>query len=122
MKRFAWLLLLLVWGTALARVPTVEPLAPREQGCDCCDCSGTCGIPECAALPVMPVQPAVTERTGTVARPEPHRAAKATAKPVAKFFEVFAAPAVLPEPIPMPVDEASVAGVPLFKEHCAFLI
>lgn len=120
MKRFAWLLLL-VWGTALAQVPTVEPLVPAEHQ-DCgCDCGGACGMPECVALPAIPAQPA-TERARTVVRLDQRRDAQATAALVAKFFAVFAAPAREPEAFPVPSDEAPVAGVPLFKEHCAFLI
>lgn len=121
MKRFAWLLLV-VWGTALAQVPAVEPLVPAEQGCDCCDCGGTCGMPECVALPAVPAQPAFTERAQTVTRPEARRDVQATAELVAKFFAIFVAPATAPEALPAPADEAPVASVPLFKEHCAFLI
>jgi len=75
MNRFAWLLILL-WGTALAQMPAVEPLVPARHGCDCCDCGNTCGMPECVALPAVPASPAALERAQSAARPELRREAK----------------------------------------------
>lgn len=121
MKHVAWLLLL-VWGTALAQVSPVEPLVPAKQTCDCCGDGGTCGMPECVALPPAPAQPAAVERIQTVARPELRRDTQATAELLAKFFAIFQTPAVEPEVLPALTDETPAAGVPLFKEHCAFLI
>jgi hypothetical protein len=122
MKRLVWLLLA-AWCTALAQVQPVEPLVPAEPSGCCCDCDGTCGMPECVALPAAPSSTAITERPASVARPETRRDARAKAEQLLKFFAIFSAP--VEEPVALlttPDRESRPAGVRLFQEHCALLI
>lgn len=119
MKRLVWVLLA-AWCTAFAQVQPL-PAAPNEPS-DCCGRDCACGMPECVALPAMPAQPAALQRAQSVARPELRRDAPATAALVAKFFAAFEAPAIELGPCPIATAESPPAGVPLFKEHCVFLI
>lgn len=121
MKHVVWLLLA-AWCAAFAQVQPVEPVLLTTHT-DCgCDCGGTCGMPDCAPPPATPLRTLVAERAETVARPEVRRNAQATADLLVKFFAIFQTPAAEPEVFPALVDEAPAASVPLFKEHCAFLI
>lgn len=122
MKRLVWLLLA-VWCTALAQVRPVEPLRTAAHGDCCCDCDGTCGMPDCAPPPAAPATSlTVAERPATVARPQARRSAQATAELLEKFYASFAAPAVAPMVAPASAPAALPARVPLFREHCALLI
>lgn len=123
MKRLVWLLLA-VWCTALAQVQPVAPLpAAAHEECGCGDCAGACGMPDCALPPAPPVTTAIAGRTTTtVARPTARLDAQATATLALKYFTAFVEPAVVPAFVRAPDSMAPPAGVPLFKEHCAFLL
>jgi hypothetical protein len=121
MKRFAWLLLA-VFCTALAHVQPVEPLQAKRHSCSCCDCGGRCGMPACTA-PATSGQPFVAGENITVAsRPATAHQVRSDRQKVDFFsFEVAAA-----TERSFPVGEFRLskrpASVPLFKEHCSFLI
>ena len=119
MKRLAWLLLF-AFGTLLAQVPVVEPVNPAGH-CACgADCDGQCGMPDCA-LP--PAQAQWTGEAAAIAAfPAPARKAVAVRRTPARFYAAFVPPAARLIDLRTPVSWVPAARVPLFAEHCSFLL
>lgn len=120
MKRLVWLLLL-AFGTALAQVSPVELPVTKPEVCGCCEQTGACGMPDC--VPPLSAQPVfnLAGPTRTV-----RVAAKAATPAPAGLREAFYVQ-FLPRVTVAPVFRATAglapaASVPLFKEHCSFLI
>ena len=122
MKRLAWLLLL-AFGTLLAQVPVVEPLMPAKQHCACGDsCRGRCGMPDCA-LPAAPATPRFTsDRAVTLVRPAAKRDALLGERPANRYFSVPLASLNASPALRATVRLAPAASVPLFREHCSYLL
>jgi hypothetical protein len=122
MKRLVWLLIL-AFGAATSQVQAVDVrLIPPDEKCCCCDeAAGTCGMDDCAAMPATGcAQPVVQLQSPVQAAkrvaPAPHAAP-------AKFYEQFLPRVTVIPVLPVTADAmASAASVPLFKEHCSFLI
>ena len=122
MKRLAWLLLF-AFGTLLAQVPPVEPLRVPAKQCACgAECSGRCGMPDCA-LPAAPATPQfATDRSTTLVRPAAKRAVLLGERPSPRYFSVPLASLKALPVLRAPVALAPAASVPLFREHCSFLL
>jgi hypothetical protein len=121
MKRFAWLLLA-VFCTALAHVQPVEPLRAKPHSCPCCDCGGRCGMPQCAT-PVASGQSFLAGENVVVAsRPAAAHKVRSDRQTVDFFYFKVATAAERTFPSPAFRSSKRSASVPLFKEHCSFLI
>lgn len=120
MKRLVWLLLF-AFGTALAQVSPVDVRLVPAKKCGCCEQPGACGMPDCGLPPAA--QPTLSLANPVqVVRVAVKRAAPAPAVVRAKFYVQFL-PRVSSVPaVPVRLAAAPAAGVPLFKEHCSFLI
>lgn len=121
MKRLAWLLIF-AFGTLLAQVPAVEPLASADQ-CACgAECGGQCGMPGCLPPAAPTVPQFVTERAVTLVRPAAKRDVLLGERPANRYFAVPLA-SLKSRPTLRATDRAaSAASVPLFREHCSLLI
>jgi hypothetical protein len=122
MKRLVWLLIL-AFGTAISQVRAVDVrLIPEEKCCCCEDQSNACGMPDCATVPTA----GCAQPCGQLQSPVPaaaKRAAPAFRAAREKFYEQFL-PRIRVVPA-LPVTDvvaAPAASVPLFREHCSFLI
>ena len=122
MKRLVWLVLA-IFCTAFAQVQTVEPLLPAANPSECCGgCNAVCGMPDCA-LPPAPASPVTAPQPGTAASVAKPTGKVATVRRGAdKFFAGFADPADRLIAFRAPASLAPAASVPLFKEHCSFLL
>lgn len=123
MKRLAWLLLLAL-GTLLAQVPVVEPLVPaKESSCACgTECGGRCGMPDCA-LPATPPAPRfASDRAVTLVRPAAKRDVLLGERPANRYFSVPLASLDASPALRAAVRLAPAASVPLFREHCSYLL
>ena len=120
-KRLVWIFIA-VFCTALAQVQPVELLKTKHDSCDCCEKPGACGMPDCA-VPAAPAQPTLAGAVATtVIRVAIKQAAKPADKSVDKFYTAFVDAGIRPVVMRAPVGMVCMARVPLFKEHCAFLI
>lgn len=121
MKRLVWLLLL-AFGTALAQVSPVDVRLNPGETCSCCDRPGACDMPDCVPAPastqlvLQTASPVQTVRAAAKrALPAPRQAREA--------FYVQLLPRVSPAPaVPARLAVAPSASVPLFQEHCSWLI
>lgn len=120
MKRLVWLLLL-AFGTALAQVSPVELPVTKHEACGCCEQPGACGMPDC--VPPLSAQPVfnLASPTRTV-RVAAKAATPAPAVVREKFYVQFLPRVTVAPVLPAPANLAPAASVPLFKEHCSFLI
>jgi hypothetical protein len=120
-KRLVWLLLL-AFSAATAQVQPVDVRLVPQEKCGCCEEKGDCGMPDCGLPPVATPQP-VLQLAGSV------QVLRLAAKQVApsprilgeKFYVRYLARARV-APVRIERALAPPAGVPLFKEHCSFLI
>jgi hypothetical protein len=121
MKRLVWLLIL-VFGTATAQVQPVDVrLAPEEKCCCCVDGANACDMPEdCAPATTTCAQPALQLQSPVQAVAK--RALPAPQLSREKFYEQFLPRASVAPALPVTAAAAPAASVPLFKEHCSFLI
>lgn len=121
MKRLVWLLLL-AFGTALAQVSPVDVRLVPEEKCGCCEQPGDCGMAGCG-LPPAAAQPVCQlSSPAQVARFAAKRAAPAP-RSVREVFYVQFLPRVSVAPaVPARLAVALPASVPLFQEHCSWLI
>jgi hypothetical protein len=120
-KRLVWIFLAM-FCTALAQVQPVELLKAKQDSCGCCEKPGACGMPDCS-VPVASAQPILASAVAATAiRAAVKQEAKTADKSVDKFYTAFVDAGVRPAIVRAPVGVARVASVPLFKEHCAFLI
>jgi len=121
MKRLVWLLLL-AFGTALAQVQPVDLPVTKHEVCGCCEKPGSCGMPDCAPSP-MPARPVYQlQNPAQVVRVVVKRAAQAPAAVREKFYVQFL-PRVSSVPaLPVRLAVVPIASVPLFQEHCSWLI
>jgi hypothetical protein len=120
MKRFAWLLLA-VFCTALAHVQPVEPLRAKRPSCSCCGCGGRCGMPECAASAASGQPFLAGENLMVASRPAAARKVRSDRQTVVFYFKgTIASDQTFPS-LAFRSSKRS-ASVPLFKEHCSFLI
>ena len=121
MKRLVWLMLL-AFGTLIARVPAVEPLVPASR-CECgAECGGQCGMPDCT-LPATPTIPQfASDRAVTLVRPAAKRDALLGERPINRYFAVPLASLNDLPALRAPDRLAPAARVPLFREHCSLLI
>lgn len=121
MKRLVWIFLAL-FCTTLAQVRPVELLKTEQDSCGCCEKPGACGMPDCA-VPATAAQPTLASAvTSAVVRVAVKREVKSADQSGEKFYAAFVDAGIRPVVAHAPVGVAGVAGVPLFKEHCAFLI
>lgn len=121
MKRLVWLLLL-VFGTALAQVSPVDVRLNPGETCSCCDQPGDCGMPDCVPAPVS-TQPVLQAANPSVAARISVRRAAPAPRSVREIFYVQFLPRVSPVPaVPARLTVALPASVPLFQEHCSWLI
>ena len=120
MKRLVWLLIL-VFGTAVSQVRAVDVrLIPEEKCCCCADGANACGMPDCATVPAACAQPPL--QLQTPAQAVAKRAATAPAATRVKFYEQFLPRVSIVPALPVAELAAPAASVPLFQEHCSFLI
>jgi len=120
-KRLVWIFIA-VFCTALAQVQPVELLKTKQPACGCCEKPGACGMPDCA-LPATHAQPTLASAVATtVVRAAGKQEAKTADQPGDKFHAAFVDAGVRSAGVRAPEGVARVAGVPLFKEYCAFLI
>ena len=121
MKRLVWLLLL-AFGTALAQVQPVDLPVTKHEVCGCCEKPGSCGMPDCAPPPVSARPAYQLQSPAQVVRVAVRRAAAAPAVVREKFYVQFL-PSVSAVPAsPTILAVAPIASVPLFQEHCSWLI
>lgn len=121
MKRLVWLLLF-AFGTALAQVSPVDVRLHPGEACSCCDRPGACDMPDCLPTPVTTQPVCQVANPSVAARIAVRRAAPAPHLVREVFYvrflpRVSAVPAVLAH-----LAVALPAGVPLFQEHCSWLI
>lgn len=120
MKRLVWLLLA-VFVTALAQVPTVDVGSQSGKMCSCCDTPGQCGQRDCG-LP-----PSSSTPTTLLAEQPAQVLSTATRKKVARVYRL-AINYLFPTRALSPVRNSRVSrlapaeSVPLFKAQCSFLI
>ena len=120
MIRLTWILLL-VWSCAFAQSRPVAVSLETNQHCAChCQCNGSCGMPDCAPPPA-PVQ-WIGEASSVAALPAPARKAVAIRRTPARFYAMFVGPAARLADLRTPVSWVPAASVPLFAEHCSFLL
>lgn len=121
MKRLVWLLLF-AFGTALAQVSPVDVRLHPGEACSCCDRPGACDMPDCLPTPVT-TQPACQVANPSVAARIAVRRAAPAPHLVHEVFYVRFLPRVSAVPaVPAHLAVALPAGVPLFQEHCSWLI
>jgi len=119
MKKFVWLLLA-ACVLAFGQVQPVVSTAVRSECCGCCDCDGTCGMPDClpastARVPVVAQSAARTELTETKRRQAPKQELPG-ALCGRSLAHVSSAPSfAASRPLP-------VVNAPVFLLHCSFLI
>lgn len=123
MKHLVWLLLL-AFGTASAQVQPVDVrLLPEEKCCCCADGANACDMAtDCAPAPSGCFQPIVQLQSPVQFAAKRLAPAAATARE--KFYEQFLSRVISAPALPVTGDLAAApaAGVPLFKEHCSFLL
>jgi hypothetical protein len=120
-KRLVWLLLF-AFGTALAQVSPVDVRLNPGETCSCCDRPGACDMPDCLPTPVstqLLLQTASPAQTIRVAAkrttPAPHQAREV-------FYVQFLPRVSVAPALPVCLAVAPPASVPLFQEHCSWLI
>jgi len=119
MKSVVWLLLA-ACCLAFGQVRPVASLAAADAGCTCCDCGGSCGMPECAPPP--------TVRAPVFAQAEVRPARTAVARRATPALPPLAS--CLPPPRPADLSRRSlgiahglpVVDTPVFLVHCSLLI
>jgi hypothetical protein len=120
-KRLVWLLLL-AFGTAIAQVQPVDVRLVPEEKCSCCEQPGDCGMSECG-LPPAAAQPVLQVASpAPVVRVAVKRAAPAPRVVREKFYAQFLPRVRVVPAVPAYTAVASPASVPLFQEHCSWLI
>jgi hypothetical protein len=116
-KRITWLLLI-AFSAVMAQVQPVDVHVSLVKKCSCCEQPGDCGMPDCGLPPVasqraLPVAEASsTLRAAERVAPQAHKAE------VRLFAQALARASLTPTRL----TPAVPARVPLFKEHCSFLI
>lgn len=121
MKRLVWLLLL-AFSTALAQVSPVDVRLVPEEKCGCCEQPGDCGMAECG-LPPAAAQPVCQVANPSVdVRVAVRRAAPAPRQVREAFYARFLPRVSVAPAVPAPLAVAFPASVPLFQEHCSWLI
>jgi hypothetical protein len=121
MKRLVWLLLL-AFGTALAQVSPVDVRAVPAETCGCCEVPGACGMPDCLPAP-MSAQPVLNfENPVQAVRVVVKAAALAARVDHEKFYARFLPRVSVAPVLPVTLALAPPASVPLFREHCSWLI
>lgn len=121
MKRLVWLLVF-VFGTALAQVAPVDVRLHPGEACSCCDRPGACDMPDCLPAPVS-TQPVCQVASPSVAARVAVRRAAPAPRLVREAFYVQFLPRVSVVPaVPARLAVAPSASVPLFQEHCSWLI
>ena len=121
MKRLVWLLLF-AFGTALAQVSPVDVRLTPGEACSCCDRPGACDMPDCVPTPVS-TQPVLQTANPSVAARGATRRAAPSPRVVREVFYAQFLPRVSVAPaMPARLAVAPPASVPLFQEHCSWLI
>jgi hypothetical protein len=120
-KRLVWLLLF-AFGTALAQVSPVDVRLHPGEACSCCDRPGACDMPDCLPTPVS-TQPVCQVANPSIAARVAVRRAAPAPRVVREVFYVQFLPSVSVAPaVPARLAVAPPASVPLFQEHCSWLI
>lgn len=120
-KRLVWLLLF-AFGTALAQVSPVDVRVNPGETCSCCDRPGACDMPDCVPAPVSTQLVLQTAGATQTIRIAAKRAVPAPRQAREVFYVQFL-PRVSPAPaVPARLAVAPPASVPLFQEHCSWLI
>jgi hypothetical protein len=120
MRHFSWLFLAL-FCTAFMRLQPVV-LKPACH-CACCHCNAPadCGMP-CNQAPAPASAMVVSEQSARVAQAPTLRLERAARKDTPVFYLSFVKPAESAVRFAASPPAVPAAGVPLFKEHCSFLI
>lgn len=121
MKRLVWLLLF-AFGTALAQVSPVDVRLHPGEVCSCCERPGACDMPDCLPAPVTTQPVFQTANPATVARVAAKRVTPSPRQVREVFYVQFLPRVSLAPAVPARLAVALPASVPLFQEHCSWLI
>jgi hypothetical protein len=120
MKRLVWLLLAVLCTAWVQVQPAVVPAAAAKDCRGCCPCCG-CGTPGCCPAPVSATAAPVCAQIATLAPARARKALPSRGAAVRVLAPISEAAARCPA-CSAAAEAARVAGVPLFKAHCSFLI
>jgi hypothetical protein len=120
MKKIVWLILA-ACVLAFGQVQPVASTAAKSDACGCCDCDGTCGMPDClpapvARVPVFAKSAPRTELTEIKRRQLPSKL---------ELVETFCGRSQVPVSTALafaPSRPLPVVNAPVFLLHCSFLI
>lgn len=121
MKRLVWLLLF-IFGTALAQVSPVDVRLHPGEACSCCDRPGACDMPDCVPAPVTTQPVFQAANPATVARMAAKRVTPSPRLAHEDFYVQFLPRLNVAPAMPARRAAAPSARVPLFQEHCSWLI